>query len=205
MAENNNMDWTEGDWVVRREVLSNGPWLGSIVKIIEDSPEHLISYIPEGSPFSFPDGDWPIPDGKHPWSGRQSWQGHGCLMIQKPENAYAIWHFWSGSKREFLCWYINLQEPFRRSAIGYDTQDLELDLVVYPDGRWELKDDELMDQRAVEGRWTEERVAEIRADAAKIAGRLETGERWWPSQWRDWKPDPSWVVPSDLPVGWETV
>jgi len=33
------MSWVEGDWVVRREVLSNGPWEGVIVKIIEDSPE----------------------------------------------------------------------------------------------------------------------------------------------------------------------
>ena len=141
------MDWGEGDWVVRREVLTSGPWMGVIVKIIEDSPEHLISYIPEASPFGFPEGSWPISDGKHPWSNRSSWEGHGCLMIQEPETEYAVWHFWRGADREFVCWYINIQESFRRTAIGYDTQDLELDVVVYPDGQWELKDDELLDQR----------------------------------------------------------
>ena len=198
----NELSWAEGDWVVRREVLANGPWLGMLVKIIEDSPEHLISYVPEGSPFDFPKGDWPTPDGKHPWLDRDSWQGHGCLMIQRPEDTYAVWHFWHGPEREFSCWYVNIQEPFRRTAIGYDTQDLELDLVVYPDGTWELKDDELMDQRVQEGRWSAERVAQIREEGAKIAARLNNAERWWPLEWRDWTPDPAWVVPTELPGGW---
>ena len=199
------MDWVEGDWVVRREVLSNGAWLGLNVKIIEDSPEHLISYIPEGSPFGFPDGSWPTPDGKHPWSGRSSWEGHGCLMIQEPKKEFAVWHFWRGAEREFLCWYINIQEPFRRTSIGYDTQDLELDVIVYPNGEWELKDDELLEQRVSEGRWSNERVVEIRAIGADIVARLKKGERWWPTKWCNWKPDPSWVVPSTLPKGWSSL
>ena len=47
----------------------------------------------------------------------------------------------------------------RRTAIGYDTQDLELDLVVYPDGRWKIKDDELMDQRVSEERTSNQSVS----------------------------------------------
>jgi len=165
----------------------------------------LVSYIPVGSPFGFPDGKWPTPNGRHPWSDRRHWQGHGCLMIDKPDCPYSVFHFWHGPKREFLCWYINLQEPFRRTDIGYDTQDLELDVVVYPDGRWTLKDDELMDQRVLEGRWTKIRVAQIRNTGFEIVTRLKKGERWWPLGWGDWRPDPSWVVPSDLPAGWEAV
>lgn len=199
------MGWVEGDWVVRREVLSNGPWQGVMVKIIEDTPEQLVSYIPEGSPFGFPEGSWPTPNGKHPWSNRSRWQGHGCLMIDKPGRPYSVFHFWHGDQRQFSCWYLNLQEPFRRTDIGYDTQDLELDFIVYPDGQWEIKDDELMDQRVLEGRWTKERVAEIRANGVEISEWLKQGERWWPLGWRDWAPDPTWVVPSDLPVGWAAV
>jgi len=198
------MEWTEGDWIVRREVLTHGIWMGTIVKVIEDSPQYLITYIPEGSPFGFPDGDWPTLDRKHPWSDRHCWEGHGCLMIQEPGSSHAIWHFWHGEKRKFTCWYINLQTPFRRTAVGYDTQDLELDLVVFPDGRWEIKDEALMDQRVREGRWTKERVDEIRIDGGKIAQRLASGERWWPLTWRNWMPDPTWVVPDKMPVGWAT-
>ena len=197
------MSWLEGDWVVRREVLAEGPWLGTLVRIVEDSPEQLVSYLPEGAPFDFPKGKWPTPDGTHPWSNRERWQGHGCLMIQRPGDTYAIWHFWQGSEREFVCWYINLQEPFRRTEIGYDTQDLELDVVVFPNGRWELKDDELMDDRVEEGRWSAARVAEIRSEGQRITKRLSQGERWWPLGYRDWTPDPDWQVPDKLPDGWE--
>ena len=197
------MSWTRGDWVVRREVLANGPWIGMLVKIIEDTPEQLVSYIPEGSPFSFPDGDWPITGGKNPWSDRPCWQGHGCLMIQRPLEEHAIWHFWAGPERTFQCWYINIQEPFRRTAIGYDTQDLELDLVVYPDDRWEMKDDELMDLRVQEGRWSAGRVAQIRHYGSTLAERLAAGERWWPREWQHWAPDPDWQVPASLPDGWD--
>ena len=93
-------------------------------------------------------------------------------------------------------------EQFRRTAVGYDTQDLELDFIVYPNGQWSLKDDELMDQRVAEGRWTAERVADIRADGRRIAARLEAGERWWPDDYRHWAPDPDWSVPEALPAGW---
>ncbi len=107
--------------------------------------------------------------------------------------------------RKNLCWYINIQEPVRRTAIGYDTQDLELDLVVYPDGQWELEDDELMDQRVLEGRWTGERVANIRVIGAEFADRLEKGERWWTLKWRDWISDLTFAVPNNLPDEWAAV
>lgn len=196
------MSWSEGDWVVRREVLQDGPWMGMLVKIIEDRPDRLVSYIPEGAPLAFPPGVWPTPTGKHPWAGRATWRGHGCLMIQPTSAAHAIWHFWEGPRREFSCWYINLQEPFRRTPVGYDTQDLELDIILSPDGGLALKDDHLMEQRVAEGRWTAQRVEAIRVDAQELMARLEAGERWWPLAFRDWAPDPRWVVPEALPEGW---
>ena len=198
------VSWSEGDWVVRREVLKRGIWQGMLVKIVADTPDHLISYIPEGSPFGFPPGDWPTPTRAHPWSDRDRWHGHGCLMIQRPEDAYAVWHFWHGEDRDFTCWYINLQEPFRRTSIGYDTQDLELDFVVLPDGNWEIKDDELLDQRRAEGRWSANEVDQIRTEGRQIAARLQSGERWWPLKYRDWAPDPDWIVPDRLPEEWAT-
>ena len=88
------MSWSVGEWVVRREVLGVGPWLGVLVKFIEDTPQHLVSYIPTGSPFGFPVGTWLAANGVHPWSNRTGWQGPGCLMIQRPGDAYAVWHFW---------------------------------------------------------------------------------------------------------------
>ena len=71
-------------------------------------------------------------------------------------------HFWNGPDRRFAGWYLNLEEPFRRTATGYDTQDLELDVWVPVDGSWQLKDSDLLDQRVRESRFTEEQAVAIR-------------------------------------------
>ena len=192
--------WGEGDWVVRREIWRGKPWLGTIVRIVEDRPDLLVSYLPEGAPFSFPDGDWP--GGRHPWHGRAGWQGHGVLMLQRPGDSYAIWHFWEGAERRFAGWYVNIQRPFTRTAVGYDTQDLELDIWI-PDGRsWEWKDMDALADRVREGRFTREEVETIKAEGYRIAGDLDAGRRWWDERWRDFAPEPGWEPPTEFPTDW---
>ena len=105
-----------------------------------------------GAPFAFPAGDWP--GGRHPWDGRGGWEGHGVLMLHRPGDRYAVWHFWEEPARRFAGWYLNLQEPFRRTNVGFDTQDLELDVWIPAGGRPRLKDWELLDRRVAEGRFT---------------------------------------------------
>ncbi|HEY6151127.1 MAG TPA: DUF402 domain-containing protein [Gaiellaceae bacterium] len=191
------MTWATGQVVVRREVLNDGrPWLEVPVIVVVDEPGLLATYIAEGAPFRFPAGDWPSPDGRHPWHGKERWLGHGVLMLQRPGEPYAIWIFWSGPAREFHGWYVNLQEPFRRTAIGYDTQDLELDIWVPAQGGWELKDDDVMEKRIREGRFTPEQVAEARALAGRITRELDAGRRWWSDDWAAWQPDPAWRAPA---------
>jgi uncharacterized protein DUF402 len=185
--------WSEGDVVTRREVLNDGRcWLSVPVVVVRDEPELLATYIAEGTPFTFPDGDWPIAGGRHPWATRDRWNGHGCLMLQRPGESYAVWLFWHGSKRDFHGWYLNLQEPFRRSADGYDTQDLELDIWLPRSsdapGCWMLKDDDLLDVRVREGRFTEDQARAIRREAARITMDLDAGRRWWDDAWTDWSP-----------------
>ena len=113
-------------------------------------------------------------------------------MLQRPGEAYAIWVFWFGEKREFTGWYVNLQEPFRRNGRGYDTQDLELDIVVPVDGPWEWKDDELLDVRVAEGRFTLEQAAAAREEGRRVGALLDAGERWWDDSWATWRPAAGW-------------
>ena len=113
-------------------------------------------------------------------------------MLQRPGEAYAVWVFWSGPNRDFAGWYVNLQEPFRRTATGYDTQDLELDIVVSVDGSWRLKDDEVLEQRVREGRLTRDQVADVRAEALRVTDELDAARKWWSDDWARWRPDPEW-------------
>ena len=45
-------------------------------------------------------------------------------------------------RAEHWGWYVNLQLPFRRTELGFETMDLVLDLIVDPDGSWRWKEDE---------------------------------------------------------------
>jgi hypothetical protein len=124
-------------------------------------------------------------------------------MVQRPGDHHAVWHFWTGPDREFSCWYINLQTAFVRTPSGYDTQDLELDIVVGPDGTWALKDLEVLDDRVAEGRFSADLVSWIRALGDELTAELDAGRRWWDPKWASWEPDERWVDPV-LPPSWRT-
>lgn len=188
-----------GEPIVRRDVWNGRPVVGWGGIVVADRDDLLVLYMPENAPLGFPPEDFF--GAPHPWSGRDRWHGHGVLQLQRPGAMHAVWVFWRGPERELSSWYVNIQEPFRRSSIGFDTQDLELDLVVRPDGSWELKDDEKLDEWIERGRWTAAEVAEIRAEGARLAARLDAGERWWDEGWAEWTPDPAWTTPPLLD-GW---
>ena len=194
--------WTEGQVVIRREVLNDGrAWLEVPVIVVHDGDELLATFIAQGAPFRFPPGPWPTAHGRHPWHGKRRWHGHGVLMLQQPGEAHAVWLFWRGAQRSFAGWYVNIQEPFRRTPVGcdtqgYETQDLELDIWIPLDRPWEWKDEELLERRVDEGRFTGEQVAKIRAEGERIAHELDAGRRWWDEAWADWQPDPAWPTPS---------
>jgi len=171
--------------------------MATVVVVVADLPDLLATYLPEGAQFAFADGH---PLGPHPWSGRPAWQGHGVLMLQRPGESYAVWHFWDGPGRDFAGWYLNLQEPFRRTTLGLDTQDLELDIWVPAEGDWLLKDDDLLDVRVGEGRFTAAEAEEIRALGNTLGEVLDANGSWW-DDWTAWEPDPSWS-PGVPPTDW---
>ncbi|MDW3212849.1 MAG: DUF402 domain-containing protein [Ilumatobacteraceae bacterium] len=217
--------WEPGTTIVRREVLgldpvagddghASAPWVGSVwmempVRVVEDSDDALVVHVESGAPFTFPDGPWPA-DGRHPWSGRSGWHGHGCLMVQRPGDHHAIWHFWTGPERTFACWYVNLQTAFRRTADAIETQDLELDLVVAPDGSWEMKDWDLLDRRVTEGRFTVDVAVAVRRLGVRLGRELDAGRLWWDLDWQHWTPDDAaWAATcvacgSSATQGWDT-
>ena len=206
--------WNRGDVVVRRERLGlfpdelappptpRGVWLAVPVFVVADDAEHLVSYIAPGAEFGFPAGTWPTADGRHPWADRTGWSGAGCLMVQRPGEHHAVWHFWDGPERTFRCWYLNIQTAFARTELGYDTQDLELDIVVAPDGSYEVKDDDVMDDRISDGRYNADTVAWIRHYGRMLTNRLDTEGPWWDRSWASWTPPAQWVDPT-LPTGWD--
>lgn len=190
------MRWQPGDAIVRREVWRGRPVAAWGGRVVQDTDDLLVLYMPEGAPIEFVDDYFGAP---HPWSGRNRWQGPGVLQLQRPADQYAVWH---GDGADFRGWYLNFQEPFRRTVTGIDTMDNVLDIVIAPDGTWRWKDVEELDEWRARGRFTVEEVAGIRAEGDRVAAELDAGRRWWSDDWASWKPDPAWSLPG-LPRGWE--
>ncbi len=203
--------WDTGEVVVRREVIGldfdgrEDPaarvWFAYPVHVVHDSDDLLVTYVGTGAEFGFVDGRWPTATGAHPWRDRVRWEGHGCLMVQHPGDPYAVWHYWHGPDRTFLCWYVNFQAPLRRTAAGYDTQDFELDIVVFPDGSWRVKDLELIPQRVAEGYISTDVAERVVRAGEELVAELATRQRRWDEQWANWTPPSSWRD-ATLPLDW---
>ena len=122
-------------------------------------------------------------------------------MVQRPGDEHAVWHFWHGADRSFLCWYINFQARARRTSVGYDTQDFELDIVVFPDGRWVFKDADVLPARVAAGQLTQAVVDRIVRLGDELAVELDAGRHWWDHRWASWTPPSAWHD-ARLPPGW---
>jgi hypothetical protein len=196
------VSWAPGETIVLRQVWQRRPLFAFPVVVVSDEPGLLVTYLPERAPFGSVPG-WP--GGVHPWAQRASWEGHGPLMLRRPGDRYSIWVFWQGEEREFECWYVNLEQPYRRSAIGIDSLDHELDLWSEDGVTWHLKDEESVQQRVAEGRFDEQEAERIRADAAAFQAEYARNGPWWDLAWAEWTPPADLVTPPPLPEGWELV
>jgi hypothetical protein len=197
------LSWSPGDTIVLRQVWRHRPLFAVPCVVVSDEPGLLVTYLSEGAPFGSVPG-WPRPDGIHPWAARGSWQGHGALMLRRPGDRYSIWVFWHGEEREFACWYVNLEQPYRRSAIGIDSLDHELDLWSEDGATWHLKDEEGVKECVAHGRFDEQEADRIWADAAAFQAEYARDGPWWDLASAEWTPSADLGTPS-LPEGWALV
>jgi hypothetical protein len=85
-----------------------------------------------------------------------------------------------------------------------DIVDQDLDLVIRPDLSWEWKDEGEFTERLAfpDHYWVTDEQA-VRAEGRRVVKRIEAGEFPFDGTWVDFSPDPSWAVPTALPVGWD--
>jgi hypothetical protein len=96
---------------------------------------------------------------------------------------------------------VNLQRPFRRTELGFETMDLVLDLLIEPDRTWRWKDEDELETWVARGVCEPEIAARIREEGLEAAGRAERDEPPFCEPWPEWRPDPSWQLP-ELPYRW---
>ncbi|MBY8882821.1 DUF402 domain-containing protein [Actinacidiphila acidipaludis] len=212
--------FTEGETVVRRDVFRGKVWSAHAFEAVEDAPEALVTAGRPGAEVlasttwfqwlltgdanvrlrALPDlagGTWEL--------GRWSWRDTALLQWVPPKAWFSVYAFHDASSEAGLThWYVNFQRPMRRTAIGFDTFDLLVDLVVAPDlSRWDWKDEDEYahgrrlgvvsetDHRAVRSA-REEAVALIESRSGPFAAV---------DGWTAWRPDArrdAPVLPDDV-------
>lgn len=179
-----------------RDVHRGRVWRAQACRIVEESADLIALWLPPGTPAVLPvDGDGKrirIPSAD--WELEHVTWELDALCVARPGRAHSIYLFRRAGR--FTHWYVNFEQPLRRTAVGFDTFDEKLDLVVELDGTHRWKDEDELEQAAALGLLDAEA---IRAEAARVL------EEWpFPTGWEDWQPDPSWPVP-ELPAGWHVV
>ena len=187
--------WSEGDVICVRQTWLGRVWQAHAWYVVADGEDELVLFAPIGAEAWF--SGIPIP--RDEWTLKRSAFKEHLLLLARPGVGYSTSLIWDASwtLRE---WYVNFERPVRpRSPVGFDYVDIALDLVCYPDGRWELLDEDELEEGLESGVLTEDDAAAARADAARIR------EEWpFPTGWEDWRPDPRWEPPR-LPAGWDVV
>ena len=120
----------------------------------------------------------------------------------RPGDAHAIGLFWQGPTWEFLGWYGNLQEPLRRTRIGFDSADQALDVQIAPDRTWRWKDEDEFASVQERGVISARDAVAIRDEGERVIAAVEANL--WPfnAGWEHWRPDPAWPIPR-IQEGWD--
>ncbi len=139
-------------------------------------------------------GDWTHDD----WQ----WFG-GRLMIWETGRAHSVYVSWS-DHGEFLGWYVNLEEPWRRTTLGFDATDHLLDIVIRPDRRWRWKDEAHLDEAVDLRLFAPEKARAIREEGERAIARIEAWSAPFDEGWESWRPDPDWPLPG-LASGWQVL
>lgn len=207
--------WQPGESLALRGMYNERPWYVQSALMVKDSPREVALLLLPGAECAMPSGYIHKKHGKQrDWQRWQemlnpsrelekfNWQTNRFLILLEPGKFYATIFIWNHDRDEFECYYINFQLPFERSQCGFDTLDLELDLVIDPDFQSHWKDaaeyQEGIRAGVIQPNWSEG----IENAKKEIFERIENRQYPLNADWLSWIPDPIWTAPQ-LPAGWE--
>ena len=205
--------WKNGDNVLLRGMYNHSPVYVQSVRVVKDAPEETALFIWPGAECVAPSRSisnrqqWGMERWKETLSGtlqveRFVWRANRFLILLKPEKFYSTIYIWDETSGEFICYYINFQLPFRRTPLGFDTLDLDLDLVIDPSYNWEWKDEAEYKNGIRTGGIRPEWVREIERAKSEVFQQIEKKAYPLDGSWLNFQPDPTWSLPY-LPKSWD--
>ncbi|MFT5378566.1 MAG: hypothetical protein ACI906_005412 [Candidatus Latescibacterota bacterium] len=175
------------------------------VTLIEDSAAQLVFWLPLHTPTMKPELLNPTADGPRRWDlgwhlVESVWRTEVLLVI-KPDQRRATFVRWT-KERAFYGWYINMQSELRRTYLGFDMLDYQLDILVDPDRSWRWKDKDELELAIDLGRMTPAQGEAVEREAQRAIAELENNEGPCADGWENWQPSSDLERPQ-LAAGWD--
>jgi len=207
--------WNMGDNVLLRGVYENHPIYIQSLRVVKDTPEETALLIWPGAECVAPSAyihrghDWNLVRWQETINHtlqleKYLWHTNRFLILLEPQKFYSTICIWEAASNKFVCYYINFQLPFRRTPLGFDTLDLDLDIVIEASYKWTWKDKGEYQDGIRSGGIRSEWVREIECAQDEVFARIE--QRAYPldDSWLNWEPDPALSKPY-LPENWDEV
>ena len=202
--------WPTGSHVLYREVVHGKVWTARPVTVIQDTPDLIALYLHNQTHWMVctpPNAGIDLMECKanlREWHLKDKvWRYGDTVFLISPGRAHAVHVMWD-QQRRFVGWYVNLQKPLRRTCLGWDFLDQELDIVVSPDLSWRWKDREPLEQAQQLGLFPPEQVRAILHERQRAVESIQQKAVPFDGSWNAWKPPSEWSVPC-LPDGWDRV
>jgi predicted RNA-binding protein associated with RNAse of E/G family len=207
--------WRRGETVVMQDVWRGRLWSARPMIVVRDTDEYVALWMPKGTLWrsSTTPATRPRPEERSErilscleqcdWVMQERELGLSLLWYIGIGDSYATTLSWSGSG-ELGVFYVNVQEPVRRTERGFRTMDLLLDVVIQPDGAWSLKDEDELKAAQARGLIDPLQAAVLRVQARQAVDVMKANEPPFCEPWLSWRPEASWGLPA-LPEGWERV
>ena len=199
--------WSEGQNATLRGVGSKVLWAFPTI-VVQDISELIVLYMPAGVLGK---------NVKHKPTPKEylfedsinivdcQWNRTDVLFLIVPGDSFSTYVMWDNGTKNLDCWYVNLQEPIRRTKIGFDTMDNTLDVVISPDmTEWEWKDDDEFTEAQKVGYYSAEKAREIWSEGERAVRLITSERRSIYEKWKTWQANPEWEVPK-LSSLWDKV
>jgi hypothetical protein len=207
------MPLAPGETIVFQEIWRDRVWAARPMRVVRDEDDFVALWFPKGTRWKAPTAD-----PSHPWKEDRASRLAECaalgewifrdaewdvdtLWLMREGEWHAVWVSWLPDGRHWG-WYVNLQEPFRRTVLGFETMDLMLDLLVDHDRTWRWKDEDELQTFVERGVFDAGTAERAREEGRRVAARAEQNEPPFSEPWTEWRPDPAWDTP-ELPQGWD--
>jgi len=205
----NPIPWSAGSPILLREIWQGKVWTARPVTVVQDTDDTIVLYMRPGTvykhprtlagapvPYLLPDA-WRLVD--------VEWYGGGALYLSLPGAWYMLILFFADDRVTPPSWYVNLQDPLRRTRLGFDYLDQELDIVLAPDlPTWQWKDEEKFADLRRRGLISAAKARRLREVGEQVLGQRQDPGSLFHRGWDRWSPPADWPIPT-LPNGWDRV